>query len=336
MITIAAHNKTLHIPDKWEELTPRQYTAVVAALLQFEDGKLSLFDLKLQALRIVSGYKRSRKRFSPEQQERITDNLVLLAEQVHFMLKPYYPDKEIMDVFSDDLRRELETRFPFEIYEPKFRAQLDMVGDRLKPQIRLQLGMKTNPLPFVRLRLRKYSGIIWQIDENNLLTTTLRAEQYIDALEYYKLYYLNKKEIYLNSLVAVLYMPVQGSYTQSDVLLYAGRFARLSKEVKTGVFFFFQGIQEYFLHDSPYSFLFAGSEPQDNDKINMGMIRNLYSLAKEGYGSKEELARMNVIDFMNLLVKQLSDAVESLRSLGKKDFEIARTLDINIEILDKL
>jgi hypothetical protein len=66
------------------------------------------------------------------------------------------------------------------------------------------------------------------------------------------------------------------------------------------------------------------------------MVEHLYSLSKEGYGSREQLGLLNLKDMLNLMFKQLQDTVGTLRSYKLKDYQIAQKLQLSIEIIQQL
>jgi len=335
MITLKHKSKTINIPDRWEELTPEQYLAVVAIIEDISSGNLGFFDAKLKIMQMLTGYKRSRKHYTDEEIEIINNNLVILAEKMRFIFRPEYTDPEMLEVFSVELRDELENKFPFEIFNPEMREQLAMLGNRLKYTISLKLDMRKNPIPIISYQRNKYKGPMWEIDKNNLMATDILAGEYIDALSYYRIYHQTHDEKYLYGLMAVLYRSDRSVYETLGAVARMAFFTGKMEKYKKGAFYFFQSIQEYLMQRSPYRLLY-GVAPSDGGKISLGMVDSLYSLSKEGYGSTSEVAAVNLIDFLNLRMKQLIDAVKTMRASKKKVHEIADALQLPIETIQQI
>ncbi len=58
---------------------------------------------------------------------------------------------------------------------------------------------------------------------------------------------------------------------------------------------------------------------------------SLYSLSKAGYGDIENLKKMSLIEMLNLLVKELRDAVHSLQGMEKSPTEIVEATKLSLD-----
>jgi len=338
MIEVNTPTGLINIPDKWAELSPVQYIGVCGVIAQVQSGKLSFFDARLRLLEVLTGYKRSRKRYNESDQQQINDNLHILASMIRFVFKPQYTDPEILDVLSPELRKRLTTHFPFEIGEPHEVAQLKMVGNLLKYRISINLDIDRNHIPTIHHATGMYYGPLWNIDNNNILTTDILADEYIDALDYYKLYHQTNDIKYMHGLMAALYRKDRATYNSVEVQKTAQTTLTINAGILTGVYFFFQSIQEYLMERSAWSILFNKSEATEpkSEKISLGMVEHLYSLSKEGYGGREQLGLLNIKDLLNLMFKQLKDTVNTLRGYKMKTHEIAQNLNMSIETIQML
>jgi hypothetical protein len=343
MIELNTPTGLVKIHDQWSELTQAEYVGVCGVIAQIQAGELSFFDARLKLLEVLTGYKRSKKRYSADDQQQINDNLSILAGMIRFVFKPEYTNTEILDVLTPDLRTLLHSQFPFEISDSQHVQQLKTVGELLKYRIAINLDVQRNYIPELTYPTGTFYGPLWQVDENNILTTDILADEYIDALDYYKLYHQTQNPIYLQGLAAALYRPNRKKYDSVEVQKNAYQ-TPSQPEVLLGIYYFFQGIQEYLVNKSAWHILFAkaNSPTPDsyrgtaNSKISLGMVEHLYSLSKEGYGSREQLGLLNLKDMLNLMFKQLQDTVGTLRSYKLKDYQIAQKLQLSIEIIQQL
>jgi len=94
-------------------------------------------------------------------------------------------------------------------------------------------------------------------------------------------------------------------------------------DVKQAVFFNFQAIQLFLQKYTDYGILWwnSGEKPKKNES-GLGMGESLYSLSKAGYGDIRVLKKMSLIEMLNLMVKELRDAVQSLQAMEKSPTEI--------------
>lgn len=332
MIEIRHKKKEIQIPDRWEELTPDQYLSVAGLLFDFFEKKLNLYDFKIELLKKLTNYKRSKKKFSIDTQEQINNNLWLLADQLSFPVKPVYKNLELIDVLDPRLQKRLQKKFPFEIYDPEFMPELEMVMTRLDYSPVVNFNMKKNLLPSFKYNKTIYQGPVFNIDRNLVVETDMTTLEFIDSYTYFRLFVKNGDEKYLRNLVSVLYRPDRSKYSTFDTQKRSDSLIGIDPGVLQAVFLFFENLKEYLVHLSPYKLIFSGTET-DKKKISLGISDTLYGLCKAGYGSKDEISNMGLNDYLNLLLKQIIDAIESLRQMKKKDTEIAMELKLPVEII---
>ena len=332
MIEIKHKKKVIQIPDRWEELTPDQYLSVANLLFVFFENKSNLYDLKIELLKKLTNYKRSKKKFSIEDQETINDNLWLLADQLHFPVKPVYKNPELLEVLDPRLQEKLNERFPFEIYDPEFLPELEMVMYKLDYSPVINFNMKKNLLPAFEYNYITYQGPVFNIDSNMIVETDMITLEFIDAYTYFRLFVKNNDIKYLRNMVSVLYRTDRKTYSTFETQKRADNLMGIDPGVLKAVFLFFENVKEYLVHLSPYRLIFSGTET-DNKKITLGISDTIYGLCKAGYGSKDEISNMGLSDYLNLLMKQIIDAVHTLRDMKKKDHEIADKLKLPIDII---
>jgi hypothetical protein len=338
MISVKGKNRTITIPDSWDELTPDQYISTVKLIYQVIDGALTIIDFRLKLLQELTEYERSNKRFDQDDQEQINSNLYLLAEMLKFPLKPNYFNPELLTVLNPELQMKLRYFFPWEINDPGLMPELQMISDRLECCMAINLNMHYNPLPYLTpqpplLKDRgRLTGPTFNIDKNGMVETDILACEYVDAMEYYLLFQKTKEVRYLDMLVSMLYRPERGKHNTFEAQLRAKNLELLDINLKRGVFLFFQNIQEYLVTRSRYKILF-NREEDDSKAISLGIISTIYSLSKKGYGSSEEISMELIPDYFSMLLDMLIDAVGNMRSMNLKDPEIADKLKVPLFVI---
>ena len=90
----------IEIPSEWSELSTAQFLEVIVALSELYNSDNDIFAIQLKLFPILTGYKRSKKRFTADEAELINQNIVFLAEQIRFPFKFFYRDQSF---FSLDL-----------------------------------------------------------------------------------------------------------------------------------------------------------------------------------------------------------------------------------------
>jgi len=340
MITIRGNKgKPVLIPDQWDELTPELYTAVSGYIYEMVNGRMDVLDFRLKLLESLAGYRRSKQKFTAEEQRTINENLFRISEKIRFCIKPKYHNPEVLDVLAQPLRELLKEKFPFEIYDQKFRAELKMVENLLQYGASIRLGMKKNPMEVLSVFVHEFSskynfyfGPYFMIDRNNLAVTDMRAGEFVDAYEYYSLYQRTQHMDYLDRLVFTLYRSDRKSY-EPVVQLPKVEF---SMGQKYGVFLFFQNLMEYLVNNPLFGILFNRTTDRPAPGISIGMVSTIYNLSAAGYGTKQDIAQLNLADYLSMMVKQMIDAVNQLKTLDKSPTEIAKELEIPVENVLKM
>lgn len=326
-------NGKIKIPNRWEELTISQATDTVGLLMGLMSGAISLGAFRVLLLKALTGYRRSRKRLTPEMQEQLEFNLVHLAEQLTFAIKPKYRDPDVLTVLSPQLQERLKEHFPFEIYEPYFMQELTAVGSRLEFDPVPNLNMKQNPLPEIRINWRRFQGPVFTIDSNDVVQTDIVAGKFLLAGDYAEIYHKTGDMRYLDSLMAVYYRQGNVPFSQVDCERRIVRFKSVDARKKYMVYLFHCSITEYLNNHPVYGIIF-GSDGTNESGGNLSSI--LYQMAKENYGSLQEVSGILLSDFIGLMYKQLLDAVQTLHAMEKTPGEIARQLKLSDEKIIEL
>lgn len=78
------NGRTLQLPEDWNDLRPADRLTAFGWLLEMLEGRMTPFEWQLRLLLLITGYRPSRRKRTPEQQDNIQTNLIRLAEQLDF------------------------------------------------------------------------------------------------------------------------------------------------------------------------------------------------------------------------------------------------------------
>lgn len=331
---ISLKNNKVHIPTKWEDVKPEHIKDTVRIVQLCIEGKLDVFEMRLLLLRLYTGYRRSRRRWRFKNQENINSNLFLLSEKIRFPVKPVYGNPELLNVVSPKVRKRLQTEFPFEIFDIELSDQIAMIREHLKVGITVNFSMRKNPLPVLKSRMRKWYGPAFTIRAGDVQTDML-AEEFIDSLSYFRLYSKTGREEDLNTFVSVLYRKERGKYATFEAQANAFQFKLIAHEHKIMVTWWFQSVLDWLRTSSPYAIIFDAPK-SENEKGYSNPASGIYSLSKAGYGSKKEISRLPLTDYLGMQVQQISDNVQQLRAIDEKDPIISEKLGIKLKYIQTL
>lgn len=315
-------DRSYSIESNWLELTPVKFSRVATALLEsigepVQDTRLRLLSIMLD------------KKF-PIQRAGCKQKLAELTRWVFVICA----NPDVLEYVSPDLRDALLYCLPEEIDSPELIPELEQVYSLLNPSIRFNLAIDRNLYPIITTTEDNDNGPVFNVDKNRILETDLTAGEFLDASEYIHLFGQTNDLKYLANVAACLYRNRKEKYDtfQSQQLstLY------IDHEGLAAIWLMFISWQQYFSTHPVYGILFSEPEQTDNKKISLGSYELIYTFAKDGYGSIDNLTMMSVVDFFSLQVKAIKDAVAQYRAMKKTDGEIAKLLKIPFATIIKL
>lgn len=293
MITIQGKKRPISIPSSWEELAPWQYVFTITKLLQLISRQLSLFDFRIALMLCYTGYRPKQFRIFPISPEE--------QEIIHFNLV------RISEQITFPLRKKNES--------------LEINNLFLK-----------NPIPFVRIRRKKYRGK--RFDVGVVIRTDITAKNFSDALDTAKAFAETQSEECLNTLCAILY-PKHEDHARNMLSDHHKKFSRVGYDVRFGILIWFTGIVEYFSTHPDYKILFQNNT-ESEDKITLGMSETIMHLVLVGFGSKQEMENTNVVDYFDLQIKSLKQTIAEARGNGAKTEDIAKHTRMSYSLIEKL
>jgi hypothetical protein len=261
--------------------------------------------------------KRNRARFH--------ENLFRITRTLNFMFRYEYPDGALDEVMPE-LRKALVKTLPNDMSD---HVELQYVK-KLKRQIFPDLVFAKNLLPEIKINGKKYSGYIFELHDE-IIHTSLTAEQYVNANLLYGKYINTRNPSYLDLLVATLYCP-----KNTDAISFADTAEKLDDVAKQAVFICFQAIQTFLATRTKYAILWNRKPTDKNDKFSLGLSDSIYSLSSAGYGSLNEVSQMPLTAFFDLLLKNIIDAVKTLRDMKMKKDEITEKTGLSLFQINKI
>jgi len=172
-------------------------------------------------------------------------------------------------------------------------------------------------------RLRGRRGYSFRYDLSGQMDCSLTAEQYIDVLSLMQAWQKTRRRTALEAIARTLYPGV--------------RTERLSDAELQGVYYNFRGILTWIRAIPAYAILFRTASEGEGAaaprKAPSGLSSSIYSLAKAGYGSIDEIAALPLFNYLDLLLQQTAESIRSLAAASLKPTQISAKLDIPVELI---
>jgi hypothetical protein len=321
-------NRELNIPTTWEETTRLQFAAISEILF---DASAKKEPAQLTRLRILEAITGNRLLANSSKRAGCTQKV---AEYTRFIFKVTV-NKDIAAVLSPEFQEALAWCLPEEVQDKVWVEELANVGNLLEPAINFNFDIRLNLLPEILVNSKSYPGPVFSIDKFGILKTNITAGEYFDALEFMRVLGKTSDLSYLANIAGCFYRTDREKYNSFEAQQRAIIFKTASPKYLKAVWFLMLAWQYYFLHHPVFGILFSEKESDDN-KINIGSSSFIYGLSREGYGSIGEVSHMHIDDFFAIQVKNLKDAVNSLRAMKKNDAEVAKDLKLPISTVLKL
>ena len=331
MITLKTTNDSISIPSTWAELSSAQFIKVIKLYNEMANGDRNVLEFRLKLLKMLSGYERGKKGVDDETAETIDSNLLILSQMLTFAIKPVYANPEIMEIFTEDLQALLKTTFPFDITAIEHTEQLAMVADQLQWFPVLNLDFGTNPMPEVLVGDVMRAGPVFDIDSFGIISTDMIAEEYVDAMEYLRLYQFSDNIGYLDKMISVLYREKRHDYNTFRESLPC-EVANLTICTKLAIEKIFEYICSSVTTHPAFEILFSANETKSGGSFS----DVFFHLSEKGLGSRTSIARWNLTDFFQAIVRDLKNNVTSLRASGVDDSKISHEMNIPIETLQRI
>lgn len=312
------------LPSKWEEFSPEEFLTVTRYVSLFAEGVFSVKQTKIHLFCTLTNFRI--ERLKPNVRQKFTDNLLKLLENFNFFYEIIYSPAGKFKNISPATRELLRKREPAEIEDTEARF-----AEKLKRSYVPDLLIRRQLIPEIKVsRRQKLKG--YSFDCCRIPETNLTAEQFIDANQAYETFEETRDVAYLDLLISILYCQ---PYSSERARTLEEQVQLVSMDWKNAILLNYMGVLNYLFKETKYSILFSQAGSKAKKKNQLGMTAILFSMSEKGYGSLQEVAKLNLFTFLDLIYKNISDAVNECLSLEMSKDEISEKLDIPMNVINE-
>jgi hypothetical protein len=330
MITVEIYetNTTFQLVDKWEELIGKDYLYMCKLINLVQQNEISILELRTLFVAYILNIGNFRKHnmLKKSTSNKIYSNLEYLGKAIRFPLKLdwNFPDNNPL---SAELIEKLNKYEPSEIMEEHLQEEIekysnlifiDADGDRTpNAKYTVDLNFAFNPLPIVNINNTFYHGPKFstkKINGSYDIHTDITATQFIEAYTYYYQYAITADIDNIKSLFNSLYNEVTERSSQYKVV------ESDEETVLMGVYYWFSAMMQFFSNKTIYSLIWTG---QSSDKFSLGMVSEVFSLSKKGYGSVSEIENTDLLKYFDMIIHNIIEYLNEMKFMvisKRKDY----------------
>jgi hypothetical protein len=318
MLTLRFATHTYQLPDRWEELSSDQFIHLVGFLTAHSTGALTADMVKTLYFLDVAGIHK-RKVHNTNQANTFSENVYRISRNLNFMFRVVYENNQAIRTMPSEFTNLLERWLPEDLEgdEPELR-----VARKLKKHVEIDCTFARNLVPYLKIKKMQYPGYRMDLT-GEILNTDLPAGDFIDASTLHDQYMKTGSDQILDQMVTRLYKLPDGTA------------AGIPLNTKIAILFNFRAILLFLTHRTQYGILWNSGTNQDG-KISIGFVDSLYSLAKAGYGDTTRLKTVSVVEFLDLLLKEVIDTVKSLHDMKMDLVKIAEATKLSINQINSI
>jgi len=324
MLDLWLNDNKYSFPDKWEELSQEQYIYLAGLLRKYHLGILTAGEVRIHFFLKVAGLMPRRIR-KAEKEQIYSENVWRAASMINFFFKYVYQNKKSFSQFDPELKQQLAHTDPEDLPDsPDVR-----VARKMKRQLEVNAVFARNlvtSLPGIH-SMKPYRFNL----EDDFLDTSLTAAQYVDAYSVFETWAESNKAKSLDLLVAILYQ--DKDYSSEKAYNRIELAGRISPEIKHAIMLNYMAIHLFLSQRTKYSILFTGTGTDKKGNITLGFHDSIYSLIKSGYG---EVEKMNLVKFLDLMLKELKDSVKMMQENDMKLEDIASKAKLTVSQVKSL
>jgi len=334
MIEIPFNNgHSYQLKNSWEELTTKQYIALLDLIVLFMAGELSLRHFRLKLFALISG-ESLRLHPDSEKADQQCENIWRIAQQLTFPLQVKYKNEKSLLKLKKEVRDQLSRYLPFELEQTPEIRWAEKADKTIMPDI----VFAANLVPVIGRRRHTLKGYTFEVSDN-ILITSLTTSQFIDAQTVANEIQETGKENLLNLLVAILYgNEISLPYDAQRSAQLAKKLDWLDLTTKKSIFINFNAIQSFLITRTKYSILFnapastgSATEKPKHNLLGLGSVA--HSLIKAGYG---DIENNNLVKFFEIMYNDLISNVTSLHRQGLTIDKIAEQTGISISKINQI
>lgn len=323
MLDLYLNKNKYSFPNEWKELTPEQFIYLTGLLRSYQFGQLKSDEVRMLYFLNIAGLMPRRFR-KAEREEMFSENVYRAAVQLNFFFKYVYEDEKAFSNLKPELQAMITKNDPNDLPD-----DADIKAARkLKRHIEINANFALNLIP--ELPKTKLKGYTFEL-KKDFLNTSFIAAQYVDAYAVFEIWSTKNDEESLDLMCAILYQDKDYSSERAHKLVELT--SQREYLLKYAVMVNYMAIHLFLAQSTKYSILFGGSGSDKEGKISLGFHDSIYSLIKAGYGKVED---MNLVKFLDLMLKELKDGVMALHGMDTSLPDIAKKTKLTINQVKSL
>ena len=307
--------------SEWEELTQEEALIVFSIIRRLEERKISINHARAELFMRMSGINIPREK----REGAFWANVYQVASAFRFFYKYVYTDEGFKHL-SADTRSKLEKYLPFELEQtPEIRVAANM-----PVSYTFDMVFGRNLVTTIKHKNRVINTYSFS-NADGIITTSLTALQYVDAIAIVKKYCETQSPTVLDLLVSILChaMPYTSLGASDEQKLYTD----INQDLKLAILYNFMAICQWIRTRTHFNILWLSTKKSKPSDSVGDMI---YSISKEGYGTPDQVSNMNLVVMLELMKKITIGNIQSLHAKKVKLVEIADITGYPVEIITKL
>lgn len=320
-------SNNVKFPTSWEELDPVQFITVICILLEFKSKKFDVRELQLRLYTELSNI--NSRQILRRDYEWFEKEIFRNLDKMNFCFKYVYDDARYKNL-DLKMQERLKKINPEKITdEPEA-----VIASKFNRTVEIDAAISKQLIPNIFIGLKKYAGYSFE-NKGDIVDTSMTAEQFVDALTIMSLMAEHGADGYIDLFISTLYSCVE--YSPSLARTNAVKFKKLNPVIKYSIVFNFESILSWLTGETKYNILFSRrSKKNIKTKQNMGFNAIIYSMTEKGYGSIKEVSKLNLIEFLEIMYKNLIDSINHLADSKMSKEDISKKLNISIEHLNQV
>lgn len=324
MLTLHLNEKQYEFPNSWEELSQEEFIYLADLLRQYHQGILTAGDVRVHYFLKVSNLKPRRIRRA-EREQLFSENVYRAASMINFFFKWVYHNKKSFATLPRELQEQLTHTDPDDLPDSlNVRA-----ARKMKRHMEVNALFARNLVPVIP-GVKSMKGYRFTL-EHDFLDTSLTAAQYVDAYSVFETWAEKNETKTLDLLCGILYQ--QKDYSSEIAYNRQELARRIPIQIKQAILMNYMAIHIFLSQKTKYAILFSGTGTDKKGKITLGFHDSIYSLIKAGYGDVE---KMNLVKFLDLMLKELKDSVKVLHDHEMKLEDIASKAKLTVHQVKSL
>lgn len=301
--------------SEWEELIQSEALEIFRIIRQLEQGDITLDKAQAEFFMHVAGI-----HIPKSKREGIFwENLYQASKMFRFFFYYHYEDQRYKHL-------SLETKDLLKRHLPEDLSQTTeiRVATKMKPGFKIDCVFGKNLIESVKIGEEVHMGYHFK-NKNGFINTSLTATQYVEAIAVSNKYSADRTEEDLNLLTAILYSDPEKAFEQQD------HFSKLDTDTRYAIWRNFRAICTWLSTKTHFSLLWAGKSSGKKGSNSVGDM--IYSVSKAGYGSTDQVSKLNLMKLLEIMEKITIDGLRAMKDAKMKMIDISKASGLPIEII---